>query len=154
LVTRATARRQPVPRRRQGWSLFDAIGFLFRLATAAAIALTLYMGAEELGRRAAISLPGQSFEVAVPTLIFGTLVALLILPIFGGWKGIIRELAAMTALCLLAIAVARGAGLLKLDSRTLPIRLFGSEGGPTHPVAAMPTSASSRLRASCPGAFV
>jgi len=115
------------------------VAFLFRLFTAIVFALTLYMGAQELGRRAAIALPGQSFEVAVPTLIFGTLVALLILPIFGGWKGGLRELAALTALSLLAVAVAHSAGLLNLDSRRLPVRLFGLVVTSTAGIRSLPT---------------
>lgn len=144
-VTRATARRQPVPRR-QGWSFFDGVAFIFRLFTAIVIALTLYLGAEEIGRRAAIALPGQSFEVAVPTLLFGTLVALLILPIFGGWKGGFRELAAMTALSLLAIALAHSAGMLQIDSRRLPLRMFGVAVGPAASVGASAGQSGSHPR--------
>ena len=79
----AQSQRSSVPRNSgRPLSLFGLFGALVRLVASAVFALTLYVGAVELGRHAAISLPGSQLDFVLPMLIFGTLIALLLLPLF------------------------------------------------------------------------
>ena len=117
----AQSQRSSVPRNSgRPLSLFGLFGALVRLVASAVFALTLYVGAVELGRHAAISLPGSQLDFVLPMLIFGTLIALLLLPLFVGWDRNVREFALLMAVWLLAIIIAHQSGFLGFDPGRLP----------------------------------
>lgn len=122
----ATARLQQTPasaiarKPAKPLSLFGLFGAAVRLVASAIFALTLYVGVVQLGHHAAISLPGSHLEVALPILIFGALIALLVLPLFAGWDKNVREFALLMAVWLLVIVVAHGTGFLGFDPGRLP----------------------------------